>query len=211
MHEMSKPQGMIRRGGVFYYRKRVPLDLETVFQGRKELKESLRTNDLREAKKRRNRAASKFDALFETARATASAPDRQLTPESIRAFVRHYVEEEDQRRARGFATVDWNDEPEALREAINETKGLAEFYKHPNDPATVQAVNVAAREAFGDQLASQAVSTSWELLRRAVRELERRELSRFDDDHRRVSFDPLFSSGAVAAASSEGATAISIQ
>jgi hypothetical protein len=211
MDGMSKPQGMIRRGGVFYYRRRVPLDLLTAFQGRKELKESLRTNDLREAKKRRNRAASKFDALFETARATASAPDKQLTPESIRAFVRQYVDEEDQRRAQRFAAIDWSDDPEALREAINETKGLAEFYKHPNDAATVQAVNVAAREAFGDQLAGQAVSTSWEVLRRAVRELERRELARFGDDHRRITFDPLFSAGAVAAASSEGATAISIQ
>src|SRR3954452_23116483 len=56
---VSKPQGLVRRGNVWHYRRRIPLDLIQSFGGRRELKESLGTSDPSKAKTRRNIVAAK--------------------------------------------------------------------------------------------------------------------------------------------------------
>lgn len=53
---MAKELGLVRRGNRWIYRRRVPEDLRTSF-GKREIKESLRTEVYAEAKIRRNAVA----------------------------------------------------------------------------------------------------------------------------------------------------------
>src|SRR5947207_931748 len=95
MSDVSKPQGLIRRGNVWHYRRRIPLDLVGAFGTRRELKESLRTDNLPQAKVRRNLVAAKLEAQFADARAklnsrpgdAASALPRPQMLEAVQKYV----------------------------------------------------------------------------------------------------------------------------
>ena len=106
---MSK-LGIYRRGNVWYYRQRIPVDVVHAL-GKAELKKSLRTQDLAEAKRRRNGVAVKFDAIFQAARqnlnGATSKPVKQWTSAEAYSAIRQYVLEEDARLTNGFLSVDW--------------------------------------------------------------------------------------------------------
>jgi hypothetical protein len=109
MPDVSKPQGLFRRGNVWYFRCRVPLDLVEAIN-KAELKESLRTQDHAEAKARRNRVAAKFDRLFEEARAklTAQEPVRaRWSEQDALSAICKYVASADASRAADYM-INWS-------------------------------------------------------------------------------------------------------
>ena len=165
---VSKPQGLLRRGNVWHYRRRVPLDLLKAFDGRRELKESLRTESLGEAKVRRNLVAAKFEALFDEARARANGACALPAPQQslMREAVRRYVQTEDAKRAEEFAKIDWSSDPEGRDDARHETLELATHYENPSHEATALAVSSAAREIFGESVTHSEIGDTWELQRR---------------------------------------------
>jgi integrase len=189
---VSKPQGLIRRGNVFYYRRRVPLDLVHAFDGRRELKESLKTGDLARAKVRRNLVAAKFEASFDEARAKLNGTNGPTGQSRLtREAVRRYVQIEDEKRTREFAGIDWSSDPEATDDAKHEALQLAGYYKNSSHEATALAVSLAAREIGGEN-AVPSKTEEWEFLRRAILELQRRQVARFSQDFRRPWFDHEF-------------------
>jgi len=73
------PTGMIRRGGAYSLRRRVPLDLIAAYGGRKELVKALGTNDFAEAKRRHARQWVALDEEFEACRSRQAAdPDAHI-------------------------------------------------------------------------------------------------------------------------------------
>src|SRR5262249_11765008 len=120
MKDMSKPQGLIRRGNVWYCRRRVPLDLIEAFGGTRELKESLHTENYKEAKKRCTLVTAKFDARFDQARGKLNCAGK-LSEEAALQAIRTYVACEDKKRAERFEQTDWLEDPDATRDALNET------------------------------------------------------------------------------------------
>jgi integrase len=186
MLDVSKSQGLLRRGNVWWYRRRVPLDLVEAFGGKRELKESLRTESLSEAKARRNLVAAKFDRLFEMGREgqRTGAIDFNSLP-----AIQRYVDEQDAVRAREHQSSNWT--PRDTAAAASETLGLIARYKHSGHEDTAIAVAVAAGEISGVEGAQPLDGDHFELLRRAVLELERRDLARLRHDYRNPTFDPL--------------------
>lgn len=186
---MSKPQGLIRRGNVFYYRRRVPLDLVGNFGGKSELKESLHTQVLSQAKTRRNLVAAKFEKQFDDARARSNGSAAPSSDKQALAAIRDYVSREDARRTEAFGRTDWASDPDGTDDAVAETTALTHQYADPSHEATTQGICVAANEIFGSL---DTVQDNWELLRRAVLEIERRDLARMKGDYSRENFDHLF-------------------
>ncbi len=191
---MSKPQGLFRRGNVWYYRRRVPLDLVESFSGKSELKKSLGTELFAQAKTRRNLEAAKLEASFDAARAKLNGglgrPSAAPAQADVVAAIRNYVSSEDAKRAESFGRVDWANDPEGTADAVAEVTGLVSRYKDPSHDATAQGVSVAATEIFGTH---DRILDNWELLQRAILEVERRDLARMKGDYSRASFDHLFS------------------
>lgn len=206
---VSKPQGLLRRGNVWYYRRRIPLDLIQRFGGKLELKESLGTSDLAQAKARRNSVAAKFDAAFQAARGQPNLTAASHPKEHVLKSVRDYVAGETEKRARQFTLADWANDPEGTADARNETTANILFYRDPSHDATVQAISTAAREIFGED-ASALQLENWELLQRAILELERRDLARMEGDYRLPTFDHLFARPVVAARSSKISASLSL-
>src|SRR4051794_27349207 len=100
---VSKPQGLVRRGNVWHYRRRIPLDLVGHFGGKRGLKESLGTSDPAKAKALRNIVAAKFDVQFATARESSQikpvAETEEISSAEALARIRKYVAQEDALRA----------------------------------------------------------------------------------------------------------------
>jgi integrase len=198
--DVSKPQGLFRRGNVWYYRQRIPVDVVRVFAGKSELKESLGTQDLAEAKRRRNGVAVKFGALFEEARRSlkgkTSTPIKRWTNAEVLAAIRHYVIEEDARLTSDFLSVDWaSDGGERKAKYFDETKDLLNHYKDPSHDDTVTAICEVTKRALDIDLEvrhPREVSDNWVYLHRAVLELKRRELARVRGDYRSSSYDHKF-------------------
>lgn len=91
---MSKPQKLIKRNGVYYFRTRVPLELVDVI-GRKEIKISLETRDPQEARRKLNIQQVKADEMFERARRDSKRSQASasiLKPETLTAVSRASID-----------------------------------------------------------------------------------------------------------------------
>ncbi|OJX68443.1 site-specific integrase [Magnetospirillum sp. 64-120] len=82
MDEVAKLPGLVRRGAVFYYRRRVPLDVRDAF-GRAELLVSLHTTDRKAAAEAWFDQSARWDDEFNRLRSIGTAQD--LTPEPVLA------------------------------------------------------------------------------------------------------------------------------
>ena len=84
MSELSYYPGLIQRGSVFHYRKRVPTDIVGSF-GRREIWTSLDTGNRQEAVKRARRVAVKLDDRFDAHRNGQAEPFEveELSQEAI--------------------------------------------------------------------------------------------------------------------------------
>ncbi len=191
---MSKPQGLYRRGNVFYYRQRIPVDLVQSFGGKSELKESLGTQDYARAKILRNRVAAKFDAQFAAARMATKTMLPTIEARSSSdtlALIRNYVAREDAKRAGNYASADWSAQPGYHKASLKHAAALVEAYKDPSNDATFKAI-VRAGSAILNTSNIQELEENWAHLHRAVLELEKRDLARMNGDYQHATYDHIF-------------------
>src|SRR5215831_10089592 len=111
MKTVSGDQRLLRRKGVYYYRRRVPIQLIDKF-GRKFVQLSLHTTSFKEAKQLRTVKDLEWDARFDAAGAELSpapnAPDSKiatspLSQTELLRLVREYVERKDSEARSRFA------------------------------------------------------------------------------------------------------------
>jgi hypothetical protein len=194
---------LLRRKGVYYYRRRVPLHLAAAI-GKKMIQCSLETTNISEARKRRAMCDIQWDARFEACATTARNDQAsvntsaKISPSSTAAsvqLVRDYVERHDRearKREAQCEPVTWNERTQIQIDAEVEGQSL-----RARDDLHDQWVYLAGAEAlkpagkkFTDPDVPGAIFA--ELVRRGLLELNRRYRARLADDHSRSFFDKLF-------------------
>ena len=178
---MPKPAGLVRREGTYYFRLRVPADLINEL-GRSEIKESLRTKSLGEAKRRRNMRALHWDATFDRLRAdhpnAAPVTTAPLTGEAAIDLIRNYVRQRDgEWRRRSMQQPSRS--AETKREAEVELSYTLQLLRDPEHPAMNEEVSLVLQRLFGThspELAGESIDRGelFHLIRRAVLEIYRR-------------------------------------
>jgi hypothetical protein len=194
-----------RKNGVYYYRRRVPLDLVEKF-GKEIVQLSLHTTSRKQAKKQRTLRDLEWDARFEAARATKpadavnkqpqpAAPGGPLDESACLELVRAYVERHDgaaRKREAQWYPITVEERREMQIDAEVEAQSLCardDLHHQWVHQAGTEALK-AAGESFGDpDVPGEIVA---ELVRRGLMELNRRYRSRLADDHSRSFFDQLF-------------------
>jgi hypothetical protein len=198
-------QRLLRRSGVYYYRRRVPLELVQKI-GKKVVQVSLHTTKLKEAKKRRTVCDIEWDARFEAATALgpgdAANTHSQIPPQgapldksALLELVRNYVERHDhesRKREAQCYPLTTKESTEMRIEAELEAQTL-----RARDDLHHQWIYLAGTEvlkAAGKSFDHPDVpgETLAELVRRGLLELNRRYRARLADDHGRSFFDQLF-------------------
>ncbi len=196
---MPKIPGLLKRKGTYYFRFRVPLDLVSVF-GKPEIKESLKTKEYGEAKKRRNERALYWDAQFASAREQLELDPtpsvEPLSPHDAQKLVQDYVE----RRDREWRQQEVEDGPESVtqkREMGIDLAIDAQMLTDPADPRGDISISHAGEEVLaGTKFAFGEGGISYPefhgLVQRGLLELYRRASARQKDDHSKPYFDHLF-------------------
>lgn len=207
MDDMAKPRGLVLRGRIYYYRKRIPKDLVQRY-GKKEYPISLETDDYQTAVGRCHVEAAKLEAEFSAIRARralfATPVPRNVPPgilevsekEAIdiaRAIVTQRLAGYDAATANETKTPT-NAELSDLRvELSGDIGGLLDLENEESN----QQVQLSAKRALeqsghavdkGDRLDKRIL----DLTRRALIAASRIELSRLSDDFRDDPKDALF-------------------
>jgi integrase len=204
MKAMSHTYHLLRRNGVWSYRRRVPTHLVEKF-GKEFIQFSLATRNLKEALKRRAAEDLKWSTRFEAAENSLcrggsetngepGAAARALSRQDVVRLVQDYVERTDERARDRF-----DRDPPATEEERAEMKADVEIgqqiVRNLDDPRAHEFIysegqkilrhaGVEDESALGAELA--------EFVRRALLELDQRMLARLDNDHRHPFFDQLF-------------------
>lgn len=194
-----------RRGKVYYYRRRVPQSLRSVFE-RDSIMVSLQTSDRREAAALRTRRDLEWDARFAAEAAGLTQPPSsdgivqskrpvKLTSEAALQMVLSYVEQTDKRRSERWATNPPTDADqrldaiENLQDDLAVAHGVAPDYDHYAYFAETWTDIFGPDATVDDPGQAAAVQ---DLVKRAWIEIERRALARAQDDRGRRFFDWLF-------------------
>lgn len=143
MDQLAKELGLVRRGNRWIYRRRVPEDLVPTFGGRREIKESLRTEVYSEAKALRNEVAVKWDRLFADRR-------RQLTATNISSAIHGYVSEKS--RSNEIKTRKSQSATDCRDDALVEAQAFAQIYQNPEHELTRVAIASLTKEVFSSLL-----------------------------------------------------------
>jgi integrase len=211
MDKVSKNH-LHNRGGVWYYRRRVPADRVDAI-GRKTIFLSLQTRDLKEARSLRDLQDVEWNARFEACDAVAP----QLMVESSAAaaaanqpavlsgmdraqivrMVQDYVARMDarmERRHEDHGPSDEQDRWDRVGDAMEELRIL----KNLDDPRCDELLSYGERQISVDKPSESSgdiftTPAAFELLRRALIELGSRQLARLNDDRGQPFFDTLFS------------------
>ncbi len=202
---MPRELGLVRRGNVWTYRRRIPTDLVPAYGGRTERKKSLQTQDYRAAKRFRNHIAAEWDAEFEQKRFALSQPrsDRvkraaMLNVREVETIIRRYVatksaEFVSELQSPAIAGCD-----EVLWEMECECNDNVLSLRDPADAFVGRCIHDLSHEAFSEYSDFEhTLSTTErvhvrELLRRAALELERRKLAALQRKPLDQSFDTAF-------------------
>jgi Domain of unknown function (DUF6538) len=153
---VSQTYHLVRRNGVWHYRRRVPTELVESL-GRKEVQFSLGTRVLKEAKTRRAAEDLKWDIQFERAsRAVAGAGNaaetgnaatpvrlQPLTDREAIRLVQAYVEETDE-RARGNLNRDPPESDEQQAEMIEDAEYGRQILRNRSDPRSDERISRTA-------------------------------------------------------------------
>ena len=202
---MAGNQRLLRRKGVYYYRRRVPLHLVKVI-GKQFIQRSLSTTSLAEAKKRRALNDLKWDARFEGIEQAATcgshtnpqaaANSTQLSEGDLLSLVREYVKRKDEELGKRFA----NDPPQNEWEKVEMSKEAqidAQIMRDGDAPQADEWIYRAGREilqpagrSIDDPGLPRAAFAEW--VRRGLLELDNRRIARLADDHRYTFFDQMF-------------------
>ena len=142
----SQTHHLIRRGGVWYYRRRVPLAL-VASVGKKEIQVSLDTTDLADAKKRRAVEELKWNARFDTVADEDCSSHTEIVPAQSRTglmeLILKHVETTDARSRGQFLS----DPPETMSQKaemrIDAETGLG-ILKNLDDPRGAELVHAAS-------------------------------------------------------------------
>jgi integrase len=204
MNKVADNQHLLRRKGVYYYRRRVPLQLVKDI-GRPFIQQSLNTTSLAEAKKRRTLRDLEWDARFdalkkepasESANSQPTATPTELCEGDLLRLVREYVERKDEEFRKRLV----GNPPESEREKAEmrrEAKLDGQIMRDRDDPqadqwiySTGKEILHAAGKSIDDPTLPRAAFAEW--VRRGLLELETRYLARLADDHQRAFFDQLF-------------------
>jgi hypothetical protein len=200
-------QRLLRRNnGVYYYRRRVPLQLVATF-GKKFVQVSLHTTSLKEAKKLRTLRDLEWDAKFAACLSptkSGNAPAvpitalaQPLSENELLQLVRDYVARQDQRARKRDEAGDYPENPAQRAEMTIECERESQTLQFRDDPQAQQWIYLAGQDVL------KPVSKSFEhpdvpgealaeLVRRGLLELTRRQHARLADDHSRTFFDRLF-------------------
>lgn len=190
---MAKVAGLVRKKSAYFYVRRIPEEVRSLFGGKQQLTRSLNTTDFRVASDRARRAAAETDKVFADARlgkAPSAAARRGVTREQLFDAARLHLYNLERR------TSDWGDtSPEAAKEIIH--TDLANIGS-PHEEVWSSAVQPIAAKVSkelgleldrGDRLWFEFAS----LIRRAEQEHLERELSRINGIVGATSTDALFS------------------
>jgi integrase len=207
MEKVSAKHHLCRRNGVYYYRRRVPLELVQAF-GKNTIQFSLGTTNLTEAKKRRAAEDLKWTTQFEaaekkvvtaaTAKPNQSAKEHHapLTEAEVIRLVQEYVERTDARAQQRLSTDPPSSEREK-REMLADAETGAEIARSRDDPRGDELIYLAGKKilasagrSINDPALNYAAFADW--VRRGVLELDHRKLARLNDDHRLPFFDHQF-------------------
>jgi integrase len=197
-------QRLLRRGGVYYYRRRVPAHLVKSV-GKHVVQASLHTTNAKEAKRLRTLRDLEWDARFEAADAAnedvclgsgPTEPPSPIAKAELLELVRNYVERQDQQAADRHTasppitrheqremTIESEFEAQTLRARGNEQADQWIYLAGQN-------VLKPAGKSFDDPNVPGELLA--ELVRRGLLELSRRQQARLADNHGRVFFDRLF-------------------
>jgi integrase len=201
MARVSDNYHLLRRNGVYYYRRRVP-DAAAPALGKSVIKFSLRTTDKKTAKRRRSAADLEWGVRFETAIAGAACTLRQnavadhnakpASEAAIEELIRDYVTTRTTGRA---ADVPMSEEDR--QQMIENVLVEIGILKNADDLRADQFVYRAGRKILARNDATNyeapiSYPTFAELVRRALLEIARRKLGALEDDNRSTFFDQLF-------------------
>lgn len=197
---MAKLPGLTKRGGVYYFRMRVPQDVATQL-GRSEIKESLRTCNFAEAKLRCSERVLHWHARFDRLRKAINAPDPDqesafLTEDRAIRLVQDYVARRD-REWRQRVVEDGPENAEEQEEMLFNAELPIQMLTNLEDPRGHELVTSLSSELLKDKaVAFGGLGLSYaqfaELLERALTELYRRQAARLRHDYSREYFDYLF-------------------
>jgi integrase len=208
MKAVSQTYHLLRRNGVWYYRRRVPGPLVQTF-GKHFVQRSLGTTSLAEAKKLRAVEDLKWTTQFEAAEkvpvstpiagSAANGPHsgRPISEREVVRLVQAYVEEVDGRRHRRLV-ADPPDTKDQRDEIILDAATERAILHNPEDIRGdemvyrgLQRILSTVGAQVGDvQMPYPALG---ELVRRGLMETVERHLARLEGDHSRPFFDHLFS------------------
>ena len=204
---MSDSHHLIRRQGVWYYRRRVPTPLRAAM-GKSVIQFSLRTSNKAEAKKLREAWDVRLSAEFERADRAGNSQilkgrpigpressDPLSEPFAIR-LVRDYVERLD-RRFQDRLASDGPESEEQRSEMIADVEYGVQILKNRDDPRGPERVQAVAEKLLtqaGRTLEDGGMSSAAfdALVQRGLLEVDFRKLARLADDHSRRCLDPLF-------------------
>jgi hypothetical protein len=202
MKTVSANNHLLRRNGVYYYRRRVPAQLVSAL-GRKFVQLSLNTTSLQQAKKLRTVKDLEWDAQFEAAEkksapaktgsnsAQAVTKSAALFEREVVELVRDYVERMDE-RFRGRLADD-PPESEQVKAEMQIDKELdIQILRNRDDLQADMWVSKTGQEILQWSIHDPVPQAFWEIVRRALLELDRRSLARLQDDHQTAFFDHLF-------------------
>jgi integrase len=202
MKTVSANNHLLRRNGVYYYRRRVPAHLASAL-GRKFIQLSLNTTSLAQAKKLRTVKDLEWDAQFEAAEKKAAssqavsvlASKSALSEQEVVELVRDYVERMDE-RFRGRLAADPPQSEQEKAELRKDKEFDIQTLRYRDDLQADMWVSKMGEEILkgaGRSTEDPAVPQAfWEIVRRGLLELDRRSLARLQDDHRTACFDQLF-------------------
>ncbi len=193
---MAKHPWLFNREGRYYLRARVPADLIAVM-GRREVKRSLKTSDLREARRRINVEAAELETRFSDARRKSRRqPATHMTEAEVRQLVVgwFYELEREGARRRWTETDDQPFDPVETAESFDYDEAVLTSPDDTNRLATVQGLADGLLRERHLQLDTQEPTYQMlcELLNRGLVEQVRRERARALGDLAHRSFDALF-------------------
>ena len=139
---MAKHPWLFDRNGRYYLRARIPADLVEVM-GRREIKKSLKTSDLREARRRINVEAAELETQFADARRRdRRRPATHMTEAEVRELVVgwFYDEERDAARRRWTETDEQPFDPVEIAETFDYDETVLTSPDDTNRLAAVQGV-----------------------------------------------------------------------
>jgi hypothetical protein len=206
MRALSANHHLVERNGSFYFRRRVPLHLVPRI-GKPFVQYSLRTNDRREAIKRREvedlKWSARFDELASDTGASKIEPDSaqpaSAIPPSDQGALRlvyDYVQRMDERGRKRHVENGPATEEERREARINVEVDMQHMRSvdDPDAQASIQNTgrNILRSAELRPDDPNALTAPFLDLVRRAVLELKRRTLARLNDEYGSPYFDGLF-------------------